>query len=141
MQYLIFLNYYYMKNILFIIKLVMLFSFYNYLQKIKKKNCDCALNDNYYFIKKFTLIYIGYLIIIPLMVILLFLSNKKYYLMIENNFIKVLRITTIIMTLFYFYNIYRYIRILDSKNCNCSDSNMKTIMYFYSIIILLIIFL
>lgn len=130
-----------MKNILFIIKLVIFFSFYNYLQKIKKENCDCALNDNYYFIKKFTLIYIGYLIIVPLMVILLFLSNKKYYLTIENNFIKVLRITTIIMTLFYFYNVYRYIRILDSKNCNCSDSIMKTIMYFYSIIILLIIFL
>ena len=127
--------------ILFIIVLILYFSFYNYLEKLKKENCNCALNQDHELIKKFTLFYIGLLILFPLIILLLFLYNKNYSIMFLkyiNKNKKVIKIITLIIAIFYFYNIYKYIHTLDTTNCDCSKSNIRTIMYYYSILFLFI---
>jgi len=125
--------------ILFIILLILYFSFYNYLEKLKKENCNCALNQDHELIKKFTLFYIGFLILFPLIILLLLLFNKNYlniFLKYINKNKKVIKIITLIIAIFYFYNVYKYIHTLDTTNCDCSKSNIRTFMYYYSIIVL-----
>ena len=74
--------------ILFILLLILYFSFYNYLDRLKKENCNCAINKDYKFIKNFTLFYVISLLIIPLFFILIYAFSTKYFVRVSIFLVK-----------------------------------------------------
>ena len=127
--------------ILFILLLILYFSFYNYLDRLKKENCNCAINKDYKFIKNFTLFYVISLLIIPLFFILIYAFSTKYFVRVSIFLVKynkLITILTLLIGIIYLYKVYKYIHVLDDSDCKCSESNIRTLMFFYSLIILII---
>ena len=124
----------------YIFIVILYFSFYNYLYRLKEKNCNCAIKKDYKFIKNFTLFYIIFLLIIPIFSVLLYVLGLKYLLKVSLFLVKynkIIKIFTSLIAIFYLYNVYKYIQILNGIDCECSESNTRTLMYFYSIIVLI----
>ena len=127
--------------ILFILLLILYFSFYNYLDRLKKENCNCALIKDYKFIKNFTLFYIILLLVIPLFFVLLYAISTRYFVRVSIFLVKynkLILIFSLLISIIYLYNVYKYIHILDDSDCKCSESNIRTLMFFYSLIVLVI---
>lgn len=127
--------------ILFILLLILYFSFYNYLDRLKKENCNCAINKDYKFIKNFTLFYVISLLIIPLFFVLIYAFSTKYFVRVSIFLVKynkLITILTLLIGIIYLYKVYKYIHVLDDSDCKCSESNIRTLMFFYSLIILII---
>ena len=127
--------------ILFILLLILYFSFYNYLDRLKKNNCKCALVQDYTLIKKFTLLYVIFLLVFPLFFILLYAISTKYFVktsMFLVKYNKLIQIFTLLIGIIYLYYVYKYIHLLDDTDCKCSESKIRTIMYYYTIIVLFI---
>ena len=50
---------------------------------------------------------------------------------------KLIQIFTLLIII-YLYYVYKYIHLLDDTDCKCSESKIRTIMYYYTIIVLFI---
>jgi len=116
-----------------------------WLYNLEKINCDCAMKERKIYIK-----YFWYFILILNIIILIYAisnNNSKYYIDIikynYNTFLIYLIFTFIInlLTLLNAVNTYKYINEL--KECSCSNTIHKKIIYYYSLfsIIILSIFL
>lgn len=123
--------------IVFILLVILYFSFYRYLENLRKENCECALNKDYDLIKKITLIYFIYILVLPIFITIILLTNKKLILQI-NNYKRILMLIGTIILITFMYLVYRYIQELKDKNCDCSKSNVRWIMYYYSIFVMFV---
>jgi hypothetical protein len=121
--------------IIFILLVILYFSFYRYLENLRKENCECALNKDYDLIKKITLIYFIYILVLPIFLTILFIYNKSYIIFFLRHK-KIFMLIGIIILITFMYLVYRYIQELKDKNCDCSKSTIRWIMYYYSIFIM-----
>jgi hypothetical protein len=110
----------------YLLYLVSLFIFVNYVIKLEEIECKCSKNWRRNYIKFYSI-----LMIIFSNLFLLFNTDKYNYLIVGLN----------VLNLVFIYILWSYINILKNRNCECTASWEKTYIKMYTSIIIMLLFI